>query len=163
ADVLFLTRDFVDEALAEVEKSCGIAPERVLVNATHTHHAPSTGTVHGYKRDDEFCKRVQRGIVKAVQDANARLSPEECKFRFWLGEESSYGQNSRLLLADNTIFWIGPHDDAVRPTGPFDPELPVWAFVNPQGKIRALIFNHSTHTIGTRKPNVKSASSYGLA
>lgn len=162
-DVLFLTRDFVDDALAEIEKTCGIPPAHVLVNATHTHHAPSTGTVHGYKRDEEFCKRVERGIVKAVQEANSRLSREECTFQFRLGEESSYGQNSRLLLSDNTIFWIGTRDDVVRPTGPFDPELPVLAFLTPQKKFQAVIFNHSTHTIGTRKPNVKSASAYGLS
>ena len=38
------------------------------------------------------------------------------------------GANSRLLLADNTIYWIGDRRDAVRPTGPFDPQLPVLAF-----------------------------------
>lgn len=161
-DVLYVTRDFVDDALAEIEKTCAIPPDHVLVNATHTHHAPATGTVHGIKRDEEFCRRVRDGIVKAVQDANARLSSDECTFQFWLGEESSYGQNSRILLSDNSIFWIGARDDAVRPTGPFDPELPVLAFVNPQKKFQAVIFNHSTHTMGTRKKNVKSASAYGL-
>ncbi len=162
ADVLFLTKDFVDPALAEIQKTCGIPAENVLVNATHTHHAPSTGTVHGYKRDEEFCRRVQAGIVKAVQDANARLTAKECSFQFSLGEESSYGQNSRLLLADNTIYWTGLKDDVVRPTGPFDPQLPVLAFLNDQKKYEAVIFNHSTHTIGARKPGVRSPSSYGL-
>ena len=42
-----------------------------------------------------------------------------------MGEESSVGKNSRLLLGDGTIYWVGSHADAVRPTGPFDPELPV--------------------------------------
>ena len=44
------------------------------------------------------------------------------------------------------------HDDAVRPTGPFDPELPVLAFRRPDGGLEAVLFNHSTHTIGTQKP-----------
>jgi len=162
ADVLFLTKDFVDPALAEIEKTCGIPASHILVNATHTHHAPSTGTVHGYKRDEEFCRRVQAGIVKAAQDANAHLTEKECSFQFSLGEESSYGQNSRLLLADNTIFWTGLKDDVVRPTGPFDPQLPVLAFLNSDKKYEAVIFNHSTHTIGTRKPGVRSPSAYGL-
>lgn len=162
ADVLFLTKDFVDPALAEIEKTCGIPASHILVNATHTHHAPSTGTVHGYKRDEEFCRRVAAGIVKAAQDANARLTEKECSFHFSLGEESSYGQNSRLLLADNTIFWTGLKDDVVRPTGPFDPQLPVLAFLNSEKKYEAVIFNHSTHTIGTRKPGVRSPSAYGL-
>src|SRR5688500_2010705 len=72
-DVLFVSRDFVDPALAEVEKTTGIPPAHVLVNATHTHHAPSTGTLHGYSRDETFVKRVEEGIVKAVRDANAKL------------------------------------------------------------------------------------------
>ncbi len=50
------------------------------------------------------------------------------------------------------------------PTGPFDPQLPVLDFRDPAGKTRALLFNHSTHTIGTRSgKNVRSPSFYGLA
>ena len=82
---------------------------------------------------------------------------------FRLGEESSVGRNSRLLLKDGTIYWVGKLDDAVRPTGPFDPELPVLAFDRPDGKPEAVLFNHSTHTIGTLKPLVRSPSFYGLA
>ena len=163
ADVLFVSRDFVDPALQEIAKVCDIAPDNILVNATHTHHAPTTATVHGYARDEEFCRRVRQGIVRAVTAADAALSQQPCEFRFSLGEESSYGQNSRMLLSDQTIYWIGSSDDAIRPTGPFDPELPVLAFLGDAGRYRAVIFNHSTHTMGTRRPKVKSASAYGLA
>src|SRR5688572_23610758 len=65
-DVLFLTRDFVDRALAEVQKQTGIPPEHVLINATHTHHAPSVTVVHGYGIDEVFRKRIEDGIVKAI-------------------------------------------------------------------------------------------------
>jgi hypothetical protein len=160
-DVLMLTRDLLDPLGKELEESCGIAPSHLLINATHTHHAPSTVTVHGYVRDEIFCKRVQRAIVKAVQEASAKL--EETQFSFWLGEESSVGQNSRLLLRDGSIFWIGPRDDALRPTGPFDPELPVLVFRDSHKMLQSLWFNHSTHTIGTRKGAVRSPSIYGLA
>jgi len=117
--------------------------------------------VHGYERDEVFCRQVRRGIVEAVKKAKEQLRPATMHFR--LGEESSVGQNSRLLLKDNTIFWIGPRDDAVRPTGPFDPELPVLAFRGEDGKLIATIFNHSTHTIGARQPGKRSPSFYGLA
>jgi neutral ceramidase len=66
-------------------------------------------------------------------------------------------------LSDGTIYWVGPHDDAVRPTGPFDPELPVFVFRRPAGSLEAVLFNHSTHTIGTHKSGVRSPSFYGLA
>src|SRR5687767_10365132 len=65
-DVLMLTRDLLDPVVEEIEKTCGIPAANVLINATHTHHAPSTVTIHGYVRDELFCRRVQRGIVQAV-------------------------------------------------------------------------------------------------
>lgn len=160
-DVLMMNRDLLDPIAQEIEKTCGIPASNVLINCTHTHHAPTTCTVHGYDRDMTFCTRVQKGILESVQKANASLGEAELHFR--LGEESSVGQNSRLLLADDSIFWTGRRDDVVRPTGPFDPELPVFAFKNPDGSSRALMFNHSTHTIGAREPGKRSPSFYGLA
>lgn len=161
-DVLMLNRDLLDPVNEEVAKAIDISTSHVLINCTHTHHAPSTVTVHGYKRDELFCRRVQKAIVAAAKDANAKLKGGEAALHFRLGEESSVGQNSRLLLKDDTIYWIGPRDDAVRPTGPFDPELPVLSFRGADGKPLATIFNHSTHTIGVRKPG-RSPSFYGLA
>jgi len=161
-DILMLTRDLLDPVVAEIEKTTGIPTSNVLVNCTHTHHAPSTIVVHGYGRDETFCRTVQRAIVKAVQEANRNLSTDDCRFLFHLGKEGTVGQNSRQLLADGMIYWIGPRE-FVRPTGPFDPELPVLAFRGGDDKLRALIFNHSTHNIGTRQPGKRSPAFYGLA
>ncbi len=162
-DVLFVTRDFVDPALAQIEKSTGIPPASVLVNATHTHHAPTTATVHGYQREEAFIKNVAGAIVKSVEEANKNLGDGDCKFVYKLGEEKTVGANSRVLLSDNSIWWGGPMDDYLRHTGPFDPQLPVLAFRGGDGKLRGLVYNHSTHTIGTIKPGVRSPSFYGLA
>ena len=162
-DVLFVTRDIAESAIAEITTSTGIPSHNVLISATHTHHAPSTAVVHGYGREELFCQRLRDAIVLAVQEANSKLSGGEAAFLFHLGEERTVGGNSRFLLSDGTISWTGPRDDVVRPTGPFDPQLPVLAFRGPAGDLRALIYNHSTHTIGTRKGNVRSPSFYGLA
>lgn len=160
-DVLMIERDVLDRAARRVEKATGVPFDHILINATHTHHAPTTATIHGYERDEAFTKQVEDQIVRAAESAARRLSPS--RFLFRLGEESSVGKNSRLLLKDRTIYWVGPFDDAVRPTGPFDPELPVLAFRRRDGGLEAVLFNHSTHTIGTRKPGVRSPSFYGLA
>jgi len=159
-DVLMLTRDLLDPVAEQIAQQYQIPPEHLLIQATHTHHAPSTVTVHGYRREELFCRRVQEGIRAAVGKAVAQLA--EADFYFALGQEATVGQNSRWLLRDGTIYWIGPREDAVRPTGPFDPDLPVLAFRR-QGRWLAILFNHSTHSIGTRKPNVRSPSFYGLA
>jgi neutral ceramidase len=160
-DVLMMTRQSLDPVVAEIEQKTGIPAPHILINCTHTHHAPSTMRVHDYGPDEIFTRRVQRGIVEAVQRAATNQAP--CQFYFALGEEKTVGQNSRVLLDDGQIFWIGPRTNFVRPTGPFDPELPVFAFRDEHENLRALIFNHSTHSIGTREPGKRSASIYGLA
>jgi hypothetical protein len=139
-DVLMLTRDLLDPVAEQVAREFDIPADRLLIHATHTHHAPSTVTVHGYERDEVFCRRVQEGIRSALAKAVAQRTEAECYFA--LGQEATVGQNSRLLLSDGTIYWIGPREDAVRPTGPFDPELPVLAFRR-QDRWVAVLFNHS--------------------
>jgi hypothetical protein len=106
-DILMITRQHLDPVVAEIQKTTGIPADGVLITCTHTHHAPSTMILHGYGLEDEFTRRVQRAIVKAVQDANANLSKDDCRFFFHLGEEKSVGQNSRMLLEDGQIYWVG--------------------------------------------------------
>jgi len=162
-DVLFTPGDLVDAALREIEQTVGIPAQHVLINATHTHHAPCTVEIHGCLPDERFREILRSGIVEAVRKANASLSADASSFFFHLGEETTVGANSRLLMKDGRIHWIGSRTDAVRPTGPFDPQLPVLAFRDPQGGLQALLYNHSTHTIGTRRGAVRSPSFYGLA
>lgn len=162
-DVLFTPRDIVDAALAEIQATTGIPSSHVLVSATHTHSAPSVTRVHGYDCDAVFAQRLQRAIVESVQRANAQRETGAAEFLFHLGEENTVGDNSRQLLADGMIWWIGPRDNVVGPTGPFDPQLPVLGFRRPDGSWQAIIYNHSTHTIGARSGNVRSPSFYGLA
>jgi neutral ceramidase len=160
-DVLMIARDVLDRAARRIEAATGIPFDHILINATHTHHAPTTVTIHGYEREEGFTKHVEEQIIAAALAASKKLTP--VTFLFRLGEESSVGRNSRLLLSDGTIFWTGSHADAVRPTGPFDPELPVLAFRKPNGAFEAIAFNHSTHTIGTHAGAVRSPSFYGMA
>jgi hypothetical protein len=166
-DVLWIPRRLVDPALAAIESATGIPPEHVLVSATHTHHAPSTAPAHAFGVSEPFCAELHRAIVRAVQEANARLDGGEARLFFHVGAEHTVGGNSRLQLPDGNITWIHPlRESAGRgvPTGPCDPRLPVLDFRDARDQSRALLYNHSTHTIGTRAGgNVRSPSFYGLA
>jgi neutral ceramidase len=161
-DVLFVTRAMIDKVAAQIEKSCGIPPSNLLVNATHTHHVPSTVRIHGAEPEPAFIQSVEEGVVTAVEEANRRLTPG-CQMSFFLNEDVNVGKNSRLLLGDNTVYWVGTADDVVRPTGPFDPQLPVLSFRAGDGRLVGVLYNHSTHTVGTLAPRVRSPSFYGLA
>jgi hypothetical protein len=162
-DVLALQRDILDDVCRKVEAEENIPFGNTLITATHTHHAPTTIIVHGYKGDKIFCGRVKEAIVSAVHKANEKLNnAPSATMHFWLGQESTVGQNSRQLLKDGTIWWVGSREDALRPTGPFDPELPVLAFKRADGTLEALLFNHSSHNIGVRSSG-RSPSFYGLS
>ncbi len=102
------------------------------------------------------CKRSKRPTVGSTA-ATPRCSTSSAK-------RTPSGANSRVLLSDNTIWWTGSMDDAVRHTGPFDPATARAGLSRrATSKLRAVLFNHSTHTIGTRQPGVRSPSFYGLA
>ncbi|MEJ7637160.1 MAG: hypothetical protein WKF75_04005 [Singulisphaera sp.] len=160
-DVLMVNRDVLDRAARRIERETGVPFDHILINATHTHHAPTTVSIHGYRREEGFTNQVGEKAVEAAVAASKRLAPVTMSFR--LGQESTVGKNSRLLLANGMIYWTGPLDGVVRPTGPFDPDLPVWAFRRRDGTPEAVMFNHSTHAIGVHKPGVRSPSFYGLA
>jgi len=160
-DVLIVTQDLLRPILESLEARYGISRGAVLIAATHTHHAPSTVRVHGYGREEAFCQQLQKAILTAVENALGSMEPAIPIFA--MSVESTIGQNSRLLLSDGTIFWIGRRDDAVRPTGPVDVDLPVLAFRRQDGSLKGFFFAHAVHAIGTVRGNVRSPTFYGLA
>lgn len=165
-DVLILTRDMIDRVSRKIEAEYGVPFENFTVTVTHTHHAPATAAVHGYVRDEAFCARLEESIVTAVRAAADKLarSGSETEMFLGLGQEATVGANSRLLMKDGTIAWAGyDMNEAVRPTGPMDAELPVVAFRKKDGSYEALFFNHSSHNIGGYKPGIRSPAFYGLA
>ena len=169
-DVIGVSKDLADEAATRISAKCGIPFENVLIAGTHTHHAPSTFRVHGYGREEGFCRDLVDAIAAAAEQAATALAEGgnapntyESEMRFVLTQEATVGCNSRILLKDGAVRWTGhPDEDHVRPTGPFDPDLPVVAFRDPAGGLQSLLFNHSTHNIGPcgvgRSPGV-----YGMA
>ena len=72
-DVLMLNRDILDQAARRIERELGIPFDHILINATHTHSAPTTVTVHGYKREEAFTRQVGDKIVEATVAAAKRL------------------------------------------------------------------------------------------
>src|ERR1041385_3934394 len=72
-DILMIRRDYLDKAAQEIEQKTGIAFNNILINCTHTHHAPSTVKIHGYDVIPDFARQVQNAIVQAVVQANEKL------------------------------------------------------------------------------------------
>jgi len=170
-DTLIIPPDVMAAVTERIVAETGIPFPNLLVSATHTHHAPSTLDILGCRRDEGFCHRLQAAIVQAVTQAcqaldDAQVRPEQTsvEFLFAQSQEATVGMNSRYLLKDGTIAWYAyPWEEVVRPTGPYDPDLPVFALRRPGGEMAGFCFNHSVHNIGTLAKGVLSPGFYGLA
>jgi RimJ/RimL family protein N-acetyltransferase len=169
-DVIVVPGEVADRAAGRIADECGVPFDNVLICGTHTHHAPSTIHVHGYDADAEFCRRLEEAIVAAATEARRQLGEAapgsnavEAEIGFALSQEATVGHNSRKLLKDGCLTWMAhPDSEIVRPTGPFDPDLPVVAFRRPGGEWAGALFNHSTHNIGACGAG-RSPGFYGVA
>jgi hypothetical protein len=165
-DVTTLHRDFLDEIGRDVEAKYGISFNNFMFGATHSHGSPIQTDWSDKTADQTFNLAIKKAILEAIGLAIEKLNnagPMDCYFS--LGN-ATIGQNSRLIMEDGAILWVPTiyKFGYNRPTGPYDPQLPVLAFKDKQGKLDAILFNHSTHNIN--KPNPipsRSPSFYGTA
>ena len=74
-DTLLMPRDLIDKAKETAEQSTGIATDRILVAATHTHCAPSVVGALGTGVDEPYVKRLPDWIAQAIDEAAGNLAP----------------------------------------------------------------------------------------
>jgi hypothetical protein len=162
-DTLTIPSDLLQAAAERIVAETGVPFASLLICATHTHHAPCTIDIFGCTRDAEFCEGLANSIVEAAVEA-CRALEKDVELVFSESQEATVGQNSRYLLRDGTIAWYNYRwDDVVRPTGPFDPDLPVFALRRPGGVTVATLFNHTVHNIGALTQGAVSPAFSGLA
>jgi hypothetical protein len=94
-DSCLIPREFADATKREIQKAIGLAPERVLISATHTHSAPSLMRALGTDVDPHYpaflLPRIVAGFRRAVSNlAPARVgwavaqAPEHTHTRVWI-------------------------------------------------------------------------------
>ena len=161
-DVLMVERDVLDRAARRIEQATGIPFDHILINATHTHHAPTTATIHGYAREEAFTRQVEDKIVQAADQGRTAGSvrPRSC---------SGSARSRRSARTAGCCSATARSTGSAATTTPCGrparsiPSCRSWPSAAPDGGLEAVLFNHSTHTIGTHKPGVRSPSFYGLA
>lgn len=152
-DLLTMPRSIVLEARERIQKETGIAGDRVMISATHTHTGPVLPT--GSSRDvalegdtpelSQYVHDLPRLIAQAVSEANTKLAPARVSAATGMEEHVSF--NRRYFMADGTVGWnpgkLNPK--IVKPAGPIDPQVPVVYFDSPQGVPIATYVNFALH------------------
>ena len=128
--------DYLGKVRVKIQKELGIAPECVIVNASHCH-----GIV---------CADVDEKTFEAVKIAHANLVP--VRVGVGVGRENRVSENRRLKLksgkeADVRHAYSLPADDEVVGVGPIDPQIGILRLDKRDGKTLAVVYNFACHPI----------------
>ncbi len=173
-DALFVPRQVVLDARAQIEKATGIKGDAVLVCASHSHSSGPVGMVMPGEYDgasdlvkrlayDEsscadagYLLRLTSEIVAGVVAANQAKVPVQLGFGF--GHEDKVAFNRRLRMK-NGQSWSHPrpgNPDIVEYAGPIDPQVGVIGAWDMQGQLVGVVVNYACHA--TTNPGGISAN-----
>lgn len=132
-DVAYTPRVIVEAARKLITEKTGIAGERVMISATHTHSGPTLtrdslmDDITGGKTPEivDYMSKLPVLIAKAVADADAKLAPANATAM--VGREESLPFNRRFEMKDGTFAWQASkmNQNILRPAGPVDPDVGV--------------------------------------
>jgi hypothetical protein len=160
-DSLFMPRDLLDEAKRLALAQTGIAVERMLIAATHTHTAPSVVAALGSGVDEQYRKFLLPKIAETIRLADDNLksakigwtavdAPDHTHCRRWIlrpdrVRNDVFGQPT--VRANMHPGYQNP--DFIGPAGPADTQLSILSIRTVQGQPLAALANYSMHYFGS--------------
>ncbi|MDQ6632546.1 MAG: neutral/alkaline non-lysosomal ceramidase N-terminal domain-containing protein, partial [Verrucomicrobiota bacterium] len=173
ADSCMIYRETFDEAKKLVREKTGLAPENILMSATHTHSAPAAVSIFQSDADKEYQHFLALRLADAVQQAINNLAP--AKIGWGVGHEPRYVFNRRWKMKPGVInkdLFGGTNDsvrmnpppgseDLLEPVGPTDPDVSVLAVQSLEEEPIAVLANYSMHYCGGVPGNIYSADYFG--
>jgi hypothetical protein len=169
-DSCMMPRELIDRAKALARDRTGIAVDRMLVSATHTHSAPSVMGALGSRPDPDYVAFLPDRIAEAIARAAGNLEPaqagwavvddpEHTHCRRWIRRPDRMLKDPFGALTVRANMHPGHESpDVVGPAGPVDSGLSVLAVRAPDARPIAVLANYSMHYFGA--PPV-SADYYG--
>lgn len=169
SDLLGFPRPVADDVCREVEKRYGVPRERILLNSSHTHGAPSIASpvqfIYGPRVTDEqradierYTEKLKRDVVEVVGSALNALAPVRLTFA---EGQADFGVNRRKITPE------GVKGFTPNPDGPVDRAVPVLRVETVAGgsddaKTIAIVFGYAAHptTVVTGNDYYKYSGDY---
>lgn len=173
-DTCLLDRPVCDEAKRLVQRHTGLAPERVMLSATHTHSAGSVCGAHLVEADETYRAWLPGRIADAVRCAVNNLAPAQIAWgsgsvpqhvfcrRLFVKPGVTYTNQLGFTNELAKMNWDSPHPADGEPTGPTDPEVFALSVRHTDGRPLALLANYSLHYVGDVGPGHVSADYFGV-
>jgi hypothetical protein len=171
SDLLGFPRPVADDICREVQKRYGVPRERILLNSSHTHGAPSIASpvqfIYGPRVTDEqrrdierYTEKLKQNVVEVIGSALGALAPARLSFT---EGQADFGVNRRKITPQ------GVQGFTPNPDGPVDRAVPVLrvdaiASGNEGGspKTIAIVFGYAAHptTVVTGNDYYKYSGDY---
>ena len=146
SDICLFSPGLYDDVAAELQRTTGIPRKQFWWSVTHTHSAPEVGPPameklflgnrFNHEWDRDYTQQFTSSVIKAVQDARARLEP--ARLQIGLGM-SMANINRRAKDVDGKVT-LG-----LNPDGPADRQIGLIRIERPDGSLLALIANYAIH------------------
>ena len=160
-DSCMIPLDVCDEAKELANQRTGIAKDRIMISATHTHSAPSVmDFCLGSRADDKYRQFLPGKIAKAIEKANAVRKP--AKIGYAAVDASTHTKCRRFITRSDKL-GIDPfgertihammhpghlNPDYLGPSGPIDPWLSILSIRSTSDEPIAMFANFSMHYFG---------------
>jgi len=152
-DLIGVPRNVRLHVAEQVQKQFGIAPERLAINASHTHSGPKLRTSNLNGTDDPatreaeasaYTDKLQDTLISLVGEALKKAAPATLHY-----------SKARCGVAMNrrTPNGSGGWNNFPNPDGPVDHAVPVLKVADADGKEIAFVFGYACHctTLGHQK------------
>ncbi|MES2598502.1 MAG: neutral/alkaline non-lysosomal ceramidase N-terminal domain-containing protein [Verrucomicrobiota bacterium] len=152
-DLIGVPRNVRLQVAEQVQKQFGIPPERLAINASHTHSGPElrTSSVHGTddpaKREAEasaYTNKLQDTLVSLVGEALKKAVPATLHY-----SKARCGVSMNRRTPNGSGGW----NNFPNPDGPVDQTVPVLKAADAEGKDIGIVFGYACHctTLGHQK------------
>ena len=150
-DICYFPRTWADNVKDEITRFCGLKPEQILIQATHTHSGPRFSDKAGeLSPEDRYSRFLKENILECVR----QVFGYQCEGTIEYGSGVSYvGINRRMKTADGVKL-------APNPAGPIDKNLSVIRIKNEQGQPVAILFNIACHATVLGGSNMLISADY---
>ena len=162
-DALGIRRPSVAAARKAIQERCGIAPDHVMISASHSHSAGPTVMVLPGEFDDapplvrtlayertslanaDYLAHVESQIADAVVAAGAACAPARCGAGSGIEGSAVFNRRFRMRNGRSATHPGVGNPDIIEPAGPIDPNVGVIGAWDADGNLIGAIVNYACH------------------
>ncbi len=170
-DLVGLPREYSEEARRIIQQKTGLAPDHVMISATHSHTGPvlltPTSRYNLPPDMDRIAKDYGAALPAKIAESAIRAihALQPARIRSTIGREDSLAFNRRYFMKDGTVAWNPPRLDPniLKPAGPTDPAVPLIYIETLKGEPIAAYVNYALHQDTTGGMQFSADYAYMLA